>query len=146
VGLGLSLGGSLGSYGLNIEINFEDMDGAVAGLGGGEGYNSVNILWKHTFLGDTVAPYTTLGYSRWYNSSGMGNYQKSTVLEQILTADQKSSGRFSTDFISGALGLQYIHLNGDLAGTSLFAEITLLGEVHRTMIVPTGSIGAAYYF
>src|SRR5207253_5257868 len=53
LGLGLALGGSLGFYGLNIEINFEDMDGAVAGIGGGDGYNSVNVLWKHTFLGDT---------------------------------------------------------------------------------------------
>src|SRR5207253_6432486 len=75
LGLGLALGVSLGFYGLNIEINFEDMDGAVAGIGGGDGYNSVDVLWKHTFLGDTVARYTTLGYSRWYNSSGTGNYQ-----------------------------------------------------------------------
>ncbi|MGZ3749169.1 MAG: hypothetical protein ACXWRE_16615 [Pseudobdellovibrionaceae bacterium] len=146
LGVGLVLGGSLGLHGLNIEINFEDMDGAVAGLGGGDDYNSVNILWKHTFLGDTVAPYTTLGYSRWYNSGGGGNYQKSVVLDQVLTADEKSSGRFATDFISGALGLQYIQLSGAFAGTSLFAEIILLGEVHRAMIVPTGSVGAAYYF
>jgi hypothetical protein len=146
VGLGLALGGSLGNYGFNLEINFEDMDGAVAGLGGGDGYGSVNVLWKHSFLGDTVAPYTSLGYSRWYNSSGTGNYQKSAILEQVLTEDQKSSGRFSTDFISGALGLQHIQLNGSMAGTSLFAEIVLLGEVHRGLLVPTGSVGVAYYF
>lgn len=146
IGLGLALGGTLGNYGINVEINFEDMDGAVAGLGGGDGYSSVNVLWKHTFLGDTVAPYTTLGYSRWYNSSGTGNYQNSTVLEQVLNEEQKSSGKFATDFISGALGLQFIQLSGSFAGTSLFAEIILLGEVHRAMIVPTGSVGAAYYF
>ncbi len=146
VGLGLALGGSLGSYGLNFEINFEDMDGALAGVGGGPGYSSVNILWKHSFLGDRIAPYTTLGYARWYNSSGIGNYQKADVLEQVLNADQKSSGQFATDFISGSIGLQYTELTGNLAGTSFFAEIVLLDEVHRGMVVPTGSVGAAYYF
>lgn len=146
IGLGLGVGGSLGLYGLNIEINFEDADGAMAGIGGGDGYSSFNVLWKHTFLGDTVAPYTTLGYSRWYNASGGENYQNSAVLDRVLTDEQKSSGQFATDFLSGSLGLQYTTLKGNLAGTSLFAEIVLLGDLHRGMLVPTGTVGAGYYF
>lgn len=146
LGLGLGLGGSLGTYGFNIEINFEDADGAVAGMGGGEGYNSFNVLWKHTFLGDTVAPYTTLGYSRWYNSSGGGNYKNSAVLERVLTGSQKAEGKFATDFLSGSVGLQYTTLRGSLAGTSLFAEIVLLGDLHGAGIVPTGTVGTGYYF
>jgi hypothetical protein len=146
IGLGLGLGGSLGFYGFNIEINFEDADGAVAGVGGGEGYSSFNLLWKHTFLGDTVAPYTTLGYSRWYNASGGGNFKNSAVLDRVLTDQEKADGKFATDFISGSLGLQYTTLRGELAGTSLFAEIVLLGDVHHGNIVPTGTVGAGYYF
>lgn len=146
IGLGLGVGGSLGLYGFSVEINFEDADGAMAGIGGGDGYSSFNVLWKHTFLGDTVAPYTTLGYSRWYDASGGGNYQNSAVLDRVLTDEQKSSGQFSTDFLSGSLGLQYTTLKGQLAGTSLFAEIVLLGDVHRGMLVPTGTVGAGYYF
>lgn len=146
IGLGLGVGGSLGTYGFNVEINFEDADGAVAGIGGGDGYSSFNVLWKHTFLGDTVAPYTTLGYSRWYNASGTGNYKNSAVLERVLTKDQKAEGRFATDFLSGAVGLQYTTLRGSLAGTSLFAEIVLLGDIHSGNLVPTGSVGAGYYF
>lgn len=145
IGLGLVAGGALGLYGLNIEINFEDINGAVVGVGGGAGYSTVNMAWKHVFLGDTVAPYTTLGYSHWYNSGG-GNYKNSAVLERVLTDTEKTSGKFSADFVSGSLGLQYIQLTGSLAGTSLYAEIILLGEVERTMIVPTGAVGAGYYF
>lgn len=146
IGLGLGVGGSLGTYGFNIEINFEDADGAMAGIGGGDGYNSFNVLWKHTFLGDTVAPYTTLGYSRWYNASGGGNYKNSAVLERVLTRSQKEEGKFATDFLSGSVGLQYTTLRGSLAGTSLFAEIVMLGDLHGAGIVPTGTVGAGYYF
>ncbi|MBS1968979.1 MAG: hypothetical protein JSU04_01660 [Bdellovibrionales bacterium] len=146
IGLGLGLGGSLGFYGFNIEINFEDADGAMAGVGGGDGYSSFNLLWKHTFLGDTVAPYTTLGYSRWYNASGGGNYKNSAVLDRVLTDQEKADGKFATDFLSGSVGLQYTTLRGELAGTSLFAEFVLLGDVHHGNIVPTGTVGAGYYF
>lgn len=146
IGLGLGVGGGLGLYGFNIEINFEDADGAVAGVGGGDGYSSINVLWKHTYLGDTVAPYTTLGYSRWYNTGSGGNFDSSAVLDRVLTVDEKKSGQFATDFISGAVGLQYTHLQGVLAGTSFFAEIVLLGDLHRGILVPTGTVGAGYYF
>jgi hypothetical protein len=147
IGLSLGVGGSLGLYGFNIEINFEDADGAMAGIGSGDGYNSFNVLWKHTFLGDTVAPYTTLGYSRWYNASGGRNYKNSAVLERVLTDRQKADGKFATDFLSGSVGLQYTTLKGSLAGTSLYAEMVLLGDFfHSGNIVPTGSVGAGYYF
>ncbi|WP_413289386.1 hypothetical protein [Bdellovibrio sp. HCB337] len=146
VGLGLSAGGALGLYGLNVEINFEDINGAVVGVGGGDGYSTVNLAWKHVFLGDTVAPYTTLGFAHWYDSSGGDAYKNSSVLERVLTDSEKSSGRFAVDFISGAVGLQYTQLQGNLAGTSLYAEIVLLGDVTHGELVPTGAVGAGYYF
>lgn len=146
IGLGPSVGGSLGTYGFNIEINFEDINGAIAGVGGGDGFSSFHILWKHVFLGDTVAPYTNLGYSRWYNGGSGGNYKNSAVLGRVLSDEERASGQFATDFITGALGLQYTHLAGELAGTSLYAEIVLLGDVGSSVVVPTGAVGAAYYF
>jgi hypothetical protein len=145
IGLELGVGGVLGLYGFNVEVNFEDENSGVAGFGGGDGYSSFNILWKHNFEGDTIAPYTTVGYSRWYNSSH-GSYKDSAILDRVLTDDQKKSGQFATDFIAGAVGLQYIQLNGSFAGTSLFAELDLLGEIHNGQIVPTGSVGAGYFF
>lgn len=146
MGLGLSAGGALGFYGLNIEINFEDTNGAVVGVGGGDGYSTVNMAWKHVFLGDTVAPYTTLGFAHWYDSGGGDAYKNSSVLERVLTDNEKTSGNFAVDFISGAVGLQYTQLQGSLAGTSLYAEIVLLGDITHGTLVPTGTVGAGYYF
>lgn len=147
IGVGAAVGGTLGLYGFNLEINFEDEDGVVAGFGGGAGYNSVAVLWKHVFEGDTIAPYTTLGYSRWYNSYGTAaDYKNSPILDRALTDSQKQLGRFGADFASGSVGLQYAQLNGAFAGTSLYAEIVLLMDVDRFALIPTGGVGAGFYF
>lgn len=146
IGLGLGVGGTFGRYGLNIEVNFEDQNAGFAGFGGGTNYNTFNIGWKHIFEGDTIAPYTSAGYSRWYNVGSDGDYRNSPILDRVLSSHQKAEDRFSTDFLSGAVGLQYLHLQGPMAGTSLYAEVILLGEVNNSTLVPTGSVGASYYF
>ncbi|MBC7371050.1 MAG: hypothetical protein H7326_05760 [Bdellovibrionaceae bacterium] len=146
IGVAFGVGGTLGLYGMNIEVNFEDENAGYAGFGGGEGFRSFNIGWKHTFEGDTIAPYASTGYSRWYDSSDGGTYKNSAILDRVLSNSQKESGRFAADFISGALGLQYTQLAGYMAGSSVFAEVVLLGELNSSVLVPTGSVGGAYYF
>ncbi|WP_374076326.1 hypothetical protein [Bdellovibrio bacteriovorus] len=147
VGAGVSVGGTLGLAGFSMELNFEDADGVVAGFGTGPGYNSVQLAWKHAFDGDYLAPYTTVGYSRWYNSRGRGDeLSKSDVLDRVLTTNEKKEGRFGTDFVNASLGLQYNQLSGDFAGISFFGELTAMYEIKRAMLLPNGSVGAIYYF
>jgi hypothetical protein len=146
IGLGIATGGTLGTYGVNLEINFEDINSAMAGFGGGSGFNTFHVAWKYSFPGDTIAPFATAGYSRWYNSSGSGNFNNSGVLGRVLSDQQKSEGRFAADFLTGSAGLQYTQLTGELAGTLLFAEVVLMDEVNRGILVPTGSVGVGYYF
>lgn len=146
-GVGLEAGGTLGLYGADVELNIEDADGVKAGFGGGPGYNSFALLWKHNFEGDNLAPYTSVGYSRWYNSAGDTKaVHDSSILSRVLSDDDKRTGRFATNFLTGSVGLQYAHLSGEFAGASFFAELTLLGEVERSVLVPTGAVGAMYYF
>ena len=146
VGAGLSVGGALGMTGFNVEFNFEDADGVVAGFGAGSGYNSIQLAWKHAFDGDYIAPYTTVGYSRWYNSSGAGSIGQSDVLDRVLTENEKKEGRFGTDFLNASAGLQYNQLSGDFQGISFYGELTAMYEVHRSMLIPSGAVGALYYF
>lgn len=147
VGAGLSAGGSLGAFGFNAEFNFEDENGVLAGFGVGQGYNSVQLAWKHALEGDYLAPYTTVGYSRWYNSSGgSADHRKSDILDRILTAEEKSEGRFGTDFVNAAIGVQYNQLSGDLAGLSFFGELTAMVEIKRSVLIPNGAVGILYYF
>jgi len=146
IGLGMGVGGTLGLYGLNIEVNFEDQNSGIAGFGGGTNYSTFNIGWKHIYEGDTIAPYTSLGYSRWYGSGGSGDYHNSAVLDRVLSRKQKADHQFAADFLSGAIGLQYLHLRGPMAGASLYAEVLMLAEANSSSLVPTGSVGAGYYF
>lgn len=145
VGAGMAVGGPLGVAGVVLEFNFEDADGATTGFGTGPGYNSIALAWKHTFEGDYLAPYTTVGYSRWYNSSG--SYDgSSSILDRVLTDSEKKSGQFGTDFLTGSIGLQYNQLSGDFAGVSVYAELVALVEAKRSQFIPAGTVGALYYF
>ncbi|MNJ91160.1 hypothetical protein D3C87_88050 [compost metagenome] len=147
VGAGVAVGGQLGMAGVNIEFNIEDADGVVAGFGTGPGYNSFQLAWKHTFTGDYLAPYTTAGYSRWYNSRGRtSDFSESPILDRVLTDAEKKDGRFGTDFLFGSLGLQYNQLSGPLSGVSFYAEVIMMAEAKRSILVPTGAVGTTYYF
>ncbi|WP_413582962.1 hypothetical protein [Bdellovibrio sp. HCB288] len=147
VGLGMSVGGQLGLVGITGEFNFEDENSVVAGFGTGPGYNSIQFSWKHAFEGDYIAPYYTAGYSRWYNSMGNStSWKESGILDRVLTDDEKRSGQFGTDFLNGSFGLQYNQLSGDLAGVSVFAEVVAMYEVKRSQLLPSGTVGALYYF
>ena len=146
-GVGMMVGGASGLVGAMLELNFEDADGAIAAFGTGPGYNSIQLGWKHAFDGIYLAPYTTVSYSRWYNSRGRTtDYSDSNILDRVLTDNEKKEGKFGTDFVNGSLGLQYNQLSGDFAGVSVFGELTAMYEVKRAMLLPTGSIGALYYF
>ncbi|XGC80777.1 hypothetical protein ACES2L_15745 [Bdellovibrio bacteriovorus] len=145
VGAGFFFGGSSGMAGLNLELNFEDADGVLASFGQGPGYDAFQLSWKHAFEGDYLAPYTTLGYSRWYNSDG-GRTRNSDILDRVLTTNEKKSGQFGTNFINTSFGIQYNQLSGELAGMSFYGELTGMYEVSRSMLIPNGSVGALYYF
>lgn len=147
VGAGISAGGQLGVAAFNMEFNFEDADGVIAGFGAGPGYNTIGLGWKHSFEGKFLNPYTSLTYSRWYNSRGVSSeFKHSSILDMVLTDKEKSEGKFATDFANVSAGLQYNQLRGDLAGLSVFAELTAMYEINRDMLIPNGGIGALYFF
>lgn len=145
VGVGTQLGGTSGTLGLHMELNIEDENSALAAFGMGDGFSTFSISWKHQFEGDYLTPYTTVGWSRWYNSSGTAKPQ-SYVLDGNLTNEEKSTGRFGIDYIAAGGGVQYNQLEGDFAGASLFAELELLVPPFRSGIVPGASVGATYFF
>lgn len=145
-GLGALVGGSGGQFGATFELNFEDTNSAKVDFGAGDGYSAFQIVWKHTFEGDYLAPYISGGYARWYNSSGRGNYEGNDILKRILSESEKRNGQFAADFATASLGLQYNQLSGDFVGMSFYGEITAMYEVNTSVLVPNGSVGGLYYF
>lgn len=145
VGLGVVAGGTGAAIGLQVELNVEDQDGAVVSFGVADSYSTFSLAWKHSFEGLYLTPYTTLGWSRWYNSSGSGR-PNSYVLSEVLSDEELASGRFGADFIVGAFGAQYNQLDGDLLGASFFAQMELLASPFQGRIVPSAGLGMIYYF
>jgi hypothetical protein len=150
VGVGLATSGQLGLAGVLIELNFAATDSFIAGFGGGPKFNSIAFEWKHVFGGKAISPYTTLGYAHWYNSNPKNGKLEKTTPEilgtRFLTSEEKQTGLFAKDFFIPSVGLQYNQLVGPYVGTSFFAEVVLLIEASDLNPVPTGAVGALYYF
>lgn len=142
VGVGFNAGGSLGALGTQIELNIEDADGAVIGFGAGNGFNTFQLLWKHSMAGFFINPYWKGGISHWYKSDQEMKYLSSTISIDEIKNDRSTSA----ELITGSLGVQYNQLSGQLSGTSFFLELTLLSNIAHRTIIPTGSIGALFYF
>lgn len=146
VGVGVGMGGPLGFTGINLELNLEDENATLAGFGYGSGYNTVHLQWKHSFEGQYFTPYFTAGYTRWYNTQERNLQDSSYVLRAVLSEETLKKGPFSADFLVGSLGLQYNELEGEWSGAGFYFEFNLLGSLSKSTLIPSGSIGAIYYF
>jgi hypothetical protein len=148
VGVGVESFGRMGVLGLNIELNFGSNDSATTGVGGGPGYNSFGMGWKHTFSGATITPYAGMGFARW---TGTGNGKMDGTIpgyleSKFLDEDEKQTGRFGKNFLVPSIGIQFNQLHGPSSGAALFAEVIFLIETSSMKQLPTGSVGALYFF
>ncbi len=146
VGVGVGVGGSLGAVGGLIELNIEEDDGVLAGFGTGTGYQTMSLAWKRSFEGEYFTPYTTLGYAHWWNSGKGEEAGKNSLLRNFLDSKERESNEFGINLVTGSLGMQFNQLDGDLAGSSFYIEFGALFSADRNRLMPTGSVGAYYYF
>ncbi len=146
-GIGLITGGATGLLGLNTEINLDSSEAVVIGLGTGPSYNSFNLGWKHNFIGNYLSPYTKVGYSKWFNSSGSSSSAgDSDILKRVLSRDEIKNNRFSADFFVASAGLEYNQLEGELSGVNFFGELVMLAELQKSTVIPAGAVGIIYYY
>lgn len=146
VGAGLGVGGALGGLGGLFELNIEDQNSALVGFGSGPGYQTMGLAWKRSLEGEYFTPYTTAGYAHWWDSGSKHDANKSSLLKNFLTAEQRAKSSFGLDLVTASLGMQYNQLSGEFAGSSFYIELGGLLNVENTKLMPTGSVGALYYF
>lgn len=128
VGAGVLGGGQLGVAGLLVDLNIEDVDSALVGIGGGDDHQSVYVGWKRVLVGIAFTPYVTAGVSHWYASHG--NNEKKN----------------NQTYLMPSLGLQYAVLAGPNTGLTAQAEVVLQMATNDLKPVPTGALGVLYYF
>ncbi len=146
VGAGVGIGGALGGMGGLIELNIEDENATLVGFGMGSGYQTMSLAWKKSFEGEYFTPYTTAGYSRWWDSGSKSQANRSSLLKNFLSDSEKQKSKFGLDLVTGSVGMQYNQLSGELAGSSFYIELGGLLSFKKTQLIPTGSVGAFYYF
>lgn len=144
-GFGLNLGSSTGILGLNGEVNLDGNDALAIGLGMGSSYGAFSLAWKHNFEAMYLSPYSKVGYSKWFSSSGK-SANDSDVLKRIYSENDLRTGRFGPDFLIGGFGLEYNQLDGDMAGVNFFGEVIMMAEVSTSTFIPNGGIGIIYYY
>jgi hypothetical protein len=150
VAIGFTAAGPLGVLGGNLELNFSPQWAVMGGYGTGFSYQSWTFQVKHVLAGEWLLPYLSGGVSRWYTTTTdtkpVGKDSQPAYLERFLTPTERQTGQFSQVFVHPAFGLQFMQLNGDYAGLSVFAELVLLLGIDDLEAQPTATVGMLYYF
>lgn len=145
-GLRSQIGGALGAFSLQLEVNYEPSESAFAGIGKGPGYETFGMFWRHSFEPNALTLYNILGYSRWYNSSSDYNDADSSILQRTLADEEKSSKLFALDFLVLGFGINYTPQNSNYLGFGYYLETNLLYEYKKAKLIPTGGVGVSYNF
>jgi hypothetical protein len=148
LGLGMGLGGTLGFAGLQMELNFAPETSFLGGFGIAPRYQSYVFEIKRAIPSKWFMPYAAAGFGQWYTTGKGGPIHSTTpgfLADRFLSDKQKASGQFSESFIFPSLGVQYLQLNGEWAGFSAYAEVSLLVDLNDLVTAPTGGLGIIFY-
>lgn len=149
VGVGVQAAGALGLGGVVLDLNFAPQWSVTTGFGGGSGFQAFEFQAKYVLSGTWIMPYATFGYSRWYSvgtSGPIGSTNPPVLGDRLLNDSERATGQFAKNLLYPGLGLQFTQLHGEWAGTSIYAELTVLLDVGDAVAAPTGALGIAYYF
>jgi hypothetical protein len=148
VGIGTSIGGTHGIWGLNLDLNFTEETTFGLGYGLGSPFRAFSMYIRRYMGTKTFSPYFAGGYARW-TSAGETPVTSSTpnlLADRFLTDEQKKSGKFAKNFLYPALGIQYNQLDGDWAGLSFALELDFMVDFENLVTGSTGGINCTYFF
>lgn len=149
VAVGAQAGGSLGMGGALIELNFTPDFAFNGGYGGGEGFQSFLLQAKHVLAGDWIMPYLAFGYANWSSTGQSTRIEKTRpglLAGRLLSDDEKAEGQFRKHLLIPSFGLQFMQLDGEYAGFSIFLEGNVIFDIGGFVAAPTGAMGLMYFF
>lgn len=149
VGVGFSLAGVQGMAGIDMELNFSPELAFTTSFGISDRFQTFALSVKRSLTGKYFSPYIAGGFARWYTVTEEGPINDTNpgfLAEKFLSAKEKSEGKFAETILYPAIGIQYLQLDGEWAGSSLFAEVLLLMDIDDLQSAATGALGYKYYF
>lgn len=146
-GVGLAMGGVNGVLGIESEFNLDPSLALVLGMGTGPSYGTFNFQGKYSFEAMYLSPYVKAGYSKWFNSGAVrSTATDSDILRQIYSDKELKAGKFDANFVVASIGAEYNQLEGELSGVNFFGEMTLMAELQKVKVAPSGSVGVIYFY
>lgn len=150
VGLGAKIGGALGVGGTALDLNISKFTSVGLGFGVDPNYGSFHVEVRNILTGQTILPYFSYGYARWYNRNDEGirvsQLRPDFLRDRLIRNTSSEVGDFAFDFLTPAVGVQYIQSSGPWAGLSLSLEAVMLLNLQRFVSLPVGSLNCLYYF
>lgn len=147
--IGVAAGGLSGIFGALLELNFTARTGFLAGVGYSNDYQSIQLGIKHFLSEGSLTPYLGGGYSRWFangRQSPVGSTTPGFLAKRFLSDNEKRTGRFGENLIFSNLGIQFLKLSGDFAGSGVYFEAIALVDVDDLLLDSTLGLGYLYYF
>lgn len=148
VGVGVGMAGVHGLLGINFELNFTPETSLITGFGISRGFREYHFAVKRALGGKRFLPYLSAGLTNWSSSLGDSLNESSPgfFVKRFLSNKEKQSGNFSETIIYPGLGVQYLVLDGEWAGTTFYAELLMMIDIDDFLAEPNGGIGMMYYF
>ncbi len=149
MGAGINAAGNYGIIGVSLDMNFTPYLSSTLGFGMGDQYQTFVFHFKKYLMGRHFQPYIGFGYNRWYTTGDRKrNFNKTDpeFLAKKFLNNKEKQGVFDEHFIFPSAGIQFLQLSGDWAGSSIYAELTLLVDIDDFVSAPTAGLGFVRYF
>lgn len=148
IGFGMSFLGATGTAGVNMEINFHPRWGINAGIGTNSDFQSFFLEYKRILAGESFVPYGVLGFARWQGDSNSSIQSTSPgyLAEDFMSTKDRREGKVDENLLYPGVGIQYLQLDGEWKGFSIYTQLSLMFDVLDLKVAPTIGFGSTYYF
>lgn len=108
-GVGASIGGGLGVFGFEADVNINDWLSITGGYGAGIDFSSWTVKARALLPGAWVAPYAAFGVGRWWTSAtGESRPGPGLLADRLLGPGEDAANGFDAYLAYPAVGVQWM--------------------------------------
>jgi len=142
-GVGISAGGPLSMFGMEVDFNLTPNISVGGGIGTGLDYSTAMIKARYFLLGRSVSPYFGAGFARWWSAGTL----ETKFSPQGLTSDffpnqADFKDGFSVFLFYPVIGVQFMHA----MGLSVYAELQYLFKLVTLANGTYAGLGMKWFF
>jgi len=142
-GVGISAGGPLSLFGMEVDFNLTEQISLGGGIGTGLDYSTAMIKLRYFLLGRSVSPYFGGGFARWWtNGTRETKFSPGGLTSEFLPAKKDYKDGFSVFLFYPTVGVQFMHV----MGLSVYAELQYLFKLVDFTNGTYAGLGMKWFF